>query len=47
MQIDLEGRPKVFLCCPLCVDKAKADEQGTLDKMEQRKAKMKDAPPAK
>ncbi len=35
----------VFLCCPLCVDKANKDPQGMLDKVDQLKAK--DAPPAK
>ncbi len=41
-----DGR-KVFVCCPQCVDKAKADEQGTLDKLERLKATMKDIHPAK
>ena len=35
----------VFLCCPLCVDRANKDPQGMLDKLERMKAK--DAPPAK
>jgi Cu(I)/Ag(I) efflux system membrane fusion protein len=41
-----DGR-KVFLCCPQCFDKAQADEQGTLDKLERLKAKMKGLLPAK
>jgi hypothetical protein len=45
VKVDLNGRP-VFLCCSLCVDKAKADPQRTLDKLDQRK-KAKDAAPAR
>ena len=44
-KVTLKGRP-VFLCCPKCVDKAKANEQRTLDKVDQLK-KAKDATPAK
>jgi hypothetical protein len=46
VKIDLEGRP-IFLCCNLCLDKAKANPQRTLDKLDQRKAKANDATPAK
>ncbi len=41
-----DGRT-MFVCCPKCIDKAQADEQGWLDKLERLKAKMRDAPPAK
>ncbi len=34
VKVMLKGWP-VFLCCPLCVDKAKADAQRTLDKVGQ------------
>jgi membrane fusion protein, copper/silver efflux system len=42
VMIDLKGR-RVFLCCSSCPDKAKADAQRTLDKVDQRNAKTKDA----
>ena len=38
---------KVFLCCNAVRREAQADQQGTLAKLEQLKAKVKDAPPAK
>jgi membrane fusion protein, copper/silver efflux system len=46
VKIELKGRT-IFLCCGSCPSKAKANEQGTLDKIDQRKAKTKDAAPAK
>jgi Cu(I)/Ag(I) efflux system membrane fusion protein len=46
VKIDLKDRT-VFLCCGSCPSKAKANEQKTLDKIDQRKAKTKDAAPAK
>jgi membrane fusion protein, copper/silver efflux system len=42
VMIDLKGR-RVFLCCSSCPDKAKADAQRTLDKVDQQNAKTKDA----
>ena len=46
VKIDLNGR-MILLCCPLCVDQAKANPQRTLDKVDQRENKAKDATPAK
>jgi Cu(I)/Ag(I) efflux system membrane fusion protein len=46
VKIELKGRT-IFLCCGSCPSKARANEQGTLDKIDQRKAKTKDAAPAK
>ena len=45
VKVVLKGRP-ILLCCPKCVDKARADEQRTLDKVDQLK-KAKDLAPAK
>ncbi len=36
VKIDVKGRP-VLVCCPFCLDKAKANEQTTLDQIGRRK----------
>jgi membrane fusion protein, copper/silver efflux system len=46
VKTNLKGRT-VLLCCTSCPSKAKANEQGTLDKIDQRKAKTKNAASAK
>ena len=42
----LKGR-KILVCCNFCPKQALADPQGMLDKIDQRKAKAKEATPAK
>jgi len=45
-KVMLRGQP-VFLCCEGCVEKAKADEAGTLAKVDELKARVRNAPEEK